>query len=140
MSLLATSLSGTRPPRSASSFRRTELATWPVTWRGQRLIHTHAPALTALGIRGLDLADYLPEAAETLGGVRRVPYAPSGSAALGDAVGEAVAAGGAVILLERHGALTVGRDLAEAYDRMELAELSARVVLFAAGGDPCVSR
>ena len=97
------------------------------------VIHTHAPALTALGIRRLELADWLPEAAETVGPLARVPAYPSGSPLLAEAVGAAVADGARLLLLERHGALAVGRDLDDAYDRMELAELSAKAVLLAAG-------
>lgn len=104
------------------------------------VIHTHAPALTAVGICGLDLAEWLPEAEAALGGVRRVPFAPSGSQTLADTVGQAVAEGGRLLLLERHGALAVGRDLAEAYDRMEFGELSAKAALLAAGETPCESR
>lgn len=101
------------------------------------VIHTHAPALTAVGIRGLDFGALLPEAEISLGGVRRLPYTPSGSEALGEVVGEAVAGGATLMLLERHGAVAVGRDLAEAYDRMEFGELSAKTALLATGGHPC---
>jgi L-fuculose-phosphate aldolase len=97
------------------------------------VIHTHAPALTALGIRGLDMQGVLPEAVTSLGGVARVPYAPSGSTELADAVGRVVSGGARVILLERHGVVTVGHTLTDAYDRMELGELSARTALLAEG-------
>lgn len=97
------------------------------------VIHTHAPALTALGIRGLDLEKALPEAGASLGGVARVPYAPSGSGELADSVGRAVFEGARVVLLERHGVVTVGHTLTDAYDRMELGELSAKAALLAAG-------
>ncbi len=112
--------------------------------RVNAVIHTHAPALTAVGIRGIRLRDLLPEVEMAVGGVDLVAYAPSGSQALADAVGEAAArrgglGGAGLLLLERHGALAVGRDLAEAYDRMEFAELSAKAALLAAGGTPCES-
>lgn len=101
------------------------------------VIHTHAPALTAVGIRGIDMAEYLPESTDALGGVRRLPYAPPGSDALGDVVGAAAAEGARLFLLERHGVVSVGRNLSDAYDRMEFAELTARAVLLALGGAPC---
>lgn len=97
------------------------------------VIHTHAPALTALGIRSLDLGDLLPEAAASLGRVTRLPYQPAGSAGLAEAVGEAVADGARLLLLAHHGAVTVGETLGETYERMELGELSARTVLMASG-------
>ncbi len=95
------------------------------------VIHTHAPALTALGIREIDLEEVLPVAAASLGGVVRIPLLPSGSVELAEAVGDAVAAGAWTLLLARHGAVTVGCTLTEAYDRMEFGELSARTALMA---------
>jgi L-fuculose-phosphate aldolase len=95
------------------------------------VIHTHAPALTAVGIREIDIESVLPLAVRSLGTVARIPFLPSGSSELAAAVGEAVSRGGGVMLLKRHGAVTVGRTLAEAYDRMELAELTAKTVLLA---------
>ena len=95
------------------------------------VIHTHAPALTALGLRDVAIGHVLPEAAQAIGGVARVPYHPSGSEALADAVAQEVAAGNGLVLLEKHGAVSVGRDVPEAYDRMELGELSAQAVVLA---------
>ncbi len=96
------------------------------------VVHTHAPALTALGLLGLDLST-LPEAQENVGGVAVVPFQPSGSDALAAAVARA-AAGAGVMLLRGHGVTAVGRDLDEACDRMSLAELSARAILMARAG------
>ncbi|MEE9132366.1 MAG: class II aldolase/adducin family protein [Gemmatimonadota bacterium] len=97
------------------------------------VIHTHAPALTALGIRGLDLQELLPEAAQALGPISTIPHLPSGSWELADAVGSAVIGGAKLILLAHHGAVAVGSGLAEAYDRMEFGELTAKTALLAAG-------
>ncbi len=94
------------------------------------VVHTHAPALTALGLLGLDLFA-LPEAHENVGGVALVPFQPSGSDALADGVAHAAAAGAGVVILVGHGATAVGRDLDEACDRMSLAELTARAILLA---------
>lgn len=94
------------------------------------VVHTHAPALTALGLLGLDLRD-LPEAHENVGGVALVPFQPSGSDALAEAVAHAVGGGSGVLILQGHGAVAVGRDLDEACDRMELAELAAKAVAMA---------
>ncbi len=93
------------------------------------VVHTHAPALTALGLLGLDLSA-IPEAHENVGGVVVLPFQPSGSDALAEAVARA-AAGAGVVLLRGHGATAVGRDLDEACDRMALAELSARAIVMA---------
>lgn len=95
------------------------------------VIHTHAPALTAIGIRRLDMHDQLPEVEESLGGVARVPYTPAGSPELAESVSRAVSKGARLVLLERHGAVTVGHTLTDAYDRMEFGELSAKAALLA---------
>lgn len=94
------------------------------------VIHTHAPALTAAGLRNLDVGDVLPGIEAAVGRIAPVSFAPSGSAELGAAVGSAVAGGARVLLLLRHGVLVVGRTLDEAFDRTELAELAARAVVW----------
>lgn len=98
------------------------------------VVHGHPPALTAVGLRGLDVAAALPEIEAAVGAIVTVPSLPSGSDELGAAVGRAVAGGGRVLLLLRHGALAVGATLDEAYDRIELAELAARAVLWGTSG------
>lgn len=98
------------------------------------VIHTHAPALTALSIRKLDIEEMLPEAAAALGPIATIPHLSSGSWELADAVGNAVMRGARLLVLERHGAVTVGRTIAEAYDRMEFGELTARTALMADAG------
>jgi len=98
------------------------------------VVHTHAPALIAAGIRDLDIAGTLPEVSLATGDIVTLPLLESGSEALGTAVGEAVERGAGVILLRRHGAIAVGADLAEAVNRMELAELAAYAALMAEDG------
>ncbi|NIM51905.1 MAG: hypothetical protein GTO22_22115 [Gemmatimonadales bacterium] len=97
------------------------------------VIHTHAPALTAIGMLDLDLAEELPEIRGALGDILCIPYVPAGSQELADAVGVAVRDGAKLVLLQRHGAVSVGSDLSQACDRMELGELSAKTVLWARG-------
>lgn len=95
------------------------------------VIHSHAPALTAAGIRGLNVTRSLPDIEAEMGRFERVKYAPSGSDDLGKAAGDAVQRGAKVLLLEKHGVVTVGSNLEEAFEAMELAELAARAVLLA---------
>jgi L-fuculose-phosphate aldolase len=99
------------------------------------VIHTHAPALTALGIRDLPVEEMLPESVSAIGKVARVPYFSAGSWELAESVGRAVAEGARLLLLERHGAVSVGHNLTDAYDRMEFGELTARTALLAAGAN-----
>lgn len=118
-------------PDQASTETRMHVAAYRTDRGIGALIHAHAPALTAAGLRGLDLADHLPEIDLAVGTITTVDFAPSGSQTLADQVGQAVAGGAAVVLLRRHGAVAVGADLDDAFDRLELAELSARAVLLA---------
>ena len=97
------------------------------------VVHAHAPALTALPLRGLRLTETLPESGVALGGVRRIRFAPSGSDSLAMLVGAAIGAGASLILLERHGAVAVGPDLGAACKRVEQGELAALTTLMAAG-------
>jgi L-fuculose-phosphate aldolase len=96
------------------------------------VVHTHAPALTALPLRGIDLASALPETPTAVGGIRYLPYAESGSDALAEAVGGAVG-DAALVLLERHGAVAVGEDVGQAVRRMEFGELAAITALLMEG-------
>ncbi|NIA25566.1 MAG: hypothetical protein GWP04_08340 [Gammaproteobacteria bacterium] len=95
------------------------------------VLHAHAPALIAAGLRGLDLTARLPEVTEAVGSFATVDFAPSGSEELGRAVGAAVADGATIVLLYGHGAVAIGSDIDEAYDRLELAELAAYAVVLA---------
>ncbi len=97
------------------------------------VIHTHGPALTGLGLRDIDLEQLLPEAVNVLGKVARITYTPSGSEKLASLVADAVVDGATLMLLERHGAVSVGHDLAEAYERMEFGELTAKAALMGSG-------
>lgn len=102
--------------------------------------HAHPPAVLACLLAGL-LPDpaVLPEAGMVLGGVAYVPALAFGSAALASATADALLdpAVGAV-LLDRHGALTVGRTIEEALDRLEVVELLCATwhAAWLAGGDP----
>ena len=98
------------------------------------VLHAHAPALTAAGLARVELGEALPEVEDAVGRIASVAFAPSGSEALGRAVGEAVGAGAFLVLMERHGVVAVGATVEDGLDRLELAELSARAVLLARGG------
>jgi L-fuculose-phosphate aldolase len=103
------------------------------------IVHAHPPTAVALTLAGISLsAPMLPEAVTALGGgVPTAAYATPSTAALAEGVAQAVARRDAC-LMERHGALALGRDVFEALDRMETVERVAQVVLRAKllGGNP----
>ena len=95
------------------------------------VVHAHPPTATAFAVAGEGLSgDVLPEIALLMGEVPCVPYATSGTTALGDAA-EPFLARHVAILLANHGALTWGQDLTQARIRMESLEHAARILLTA---------
>jgi len=93
------------------------------------IAHAHPAAVLACLLAGLRPdAAVLPETRAALGRVAFVPTLPFGGPAVAAAVAAALRdpAVGAV-LLDRHGALTVGRSLDEAVDRLEVLDLLCSV-------------
>lgn len=90
------------------------------------IIHCHPLNCIALTIRENELrCNLTPEGALLLGRVPIVPYVTPGTDELVEAVKKECMSD--VMLMSRHGALTQGRCLEEAYDRMEELEFQARL-------------
>lgn len=93
--------------------------------------HAHLPASMALTLAG-EIPDptALPETAHFIPRLPYILFAPMGSDELAASISTALTdpptpfAG--VVLLERHGAIAVGSDLATAVDRLELVEVLCR--------------
>lgn len=97
----------------------------------EAVIHAHPPVATAFSIAGLSLEDFvLPEVVMTLGVIPTASYATPTTEEVPAAIAELIRNHDA-LLLERHGALTVGRDLMDAYNKMEKLEHAA-LIIFAA--------
>lgn len=95
------------------------------------VVHAHPPAATAFAVAGEGIpGDVLPEITLLMGEVPLVPYATTGTPALGDAAEPFIPDHDAV-LLANHGALTWGPDLRMARIRMESLEHGARILLAA---------
>ena len=115
----------------ASTELRMHLAAYAARADAGAVVHAHpitAVAFTVAGVPPPD--DLVPEAAVTLGPIAVAPFATPGT----DEVPRSLApllARHDVFLLERHGALALGRTLGEAFDRMETLERVARVALAA---------
>jgi L-fuculose-phosphate aldolase len=102
------------------------------------IVHTHSPEVIALSAARAELPA-IHYAITGLGGpVRVAPYVRFGSAELAAAATKALA-GRSAVILRNHGALTYGRDLAQAYDRALLLEWLARTYRLALSyGEPAV--
>lgn len=95
------------------------------------IVHAHPLTAVALTVAGLPPPnDLVPEASVTLGEVAVAPFATPGTDDLPRALAPLLAHHD-VLLLERHGALALGRTLPEAFGRMETLERVARVALLA---------
>lgn len=93
------------------------------------ICHAHPPAATTFACAGRSPEwGKLVEARISLGHVPVVPYAPNGTQELCRAAAPYLP-GHDALLLASHGAITLGRDLEEAYYRMETLEHSARICL-----------
>ena len=102
------------------------------------VVHAHPVTSVALSIAGISLAEcVIPEAVVVLGLVPTIPYATPASAENQRAISEVIV-GHDAIILQYHGTLTVGRDVMEAYLRLETLEHTAKIIALAKtlGGAP----
>lgn len=91
-------------------------------------IHAHPPYCVACSILGISLAEpILPELVIHTGPAPTVPYAQPGSPAQAEAVKPYLPEHNAM-LLERHGVLVLGKNLEEAYSRLEQLEYAAHII------------
>lgn len=99
------------------------------------VVHAHPVYACALAVLREPLPALLDEVGPVLGGeVRVAAYAPSGSRELGAAAVAALAGDRHGALLANHGTVTLGRDLDQAFYRLEVLERAARVYLLARAG------
>lgn len=89
------------------------------------IVHTHPPACTAFAFCRKEIVPVTPEAKEYMKRVPLAPFHPVGSPELAHAVADRLEPGCDVVMLERHGLVTVGTLLNEAYNLTELAEETA---------------
>ena len=93
------------------------------------VIHTHPVYATAFALAGLNIPDnYLIETTMMLQDIALADYAPPGTKALASAVKPHVTESNA-ILLKNHGALTYGKDMIDAYNKMEVLESIAKTII-----------
>ncbi|MGL5256932.1 MAG: class II aldolase/adducin family protein [Proteocatella sp.] len=92
--------------------------------------HAHPPVATSFAIAGISLdRAILPEAVVNLGSVPIAHYATPGTQDVPDSIAPYCNTHNAV-LLANHGALSWGKDLLEAYHRLESLEYYATVLMY----------
>lgn len=95
------------------------------------VVHSHAPYSSVFGITNTPIPMVLTESAACLGGtVNIAPYRRPGTQDLADITVE-TAGGGRAVVMAHHGLVTVGANLAQAYEATLAVETTARVIIMA---------
>ncbi|MDX9701478.1 MAG: class II aldolase/adducin family protein [Candidatus Auribacterota bacterium] len=128
MSLCGKKLSGKHKP---SSEYKLHLAVYSKRPDVQAVIHAHPPLCTALTLAGVALdKPLLPEVVLALGYIPTAPYGTPSTDEVPRSIEPYIATCDA-ILMERHGSVTVGVSLTDAYNKLEKLEHYAQTVIHA---------
>lgn len=94
------------------------------------IVHAHPVALVAFSVcRKVPDTRLFPQARNVCGEVGFAPYALPGSTKLGENIARTFAAGHNCVVLENHGVVVGGEDLAQAFARFETLEFAAKTVV-----------
>ncbi|MBS7526149.1 class II aldolase/adducin family protein [Fusibacter paucivorans] len=112
---------GSRKPSSEKGVHAAAYAQFP---DAGFVIHTHQMYASAIGLAGFDRLKLTDEEEAALGGIALSKYGLPGSKKLMKNVKASLATGAHAILMAQHGALIVGKDEKEAFERaMKLEEV-----------------
>jgi L-fuculose-phosphate aldolase len=120
---------GLHPPSSENPFHLSVYATRSDI---RAIIHAHPGALVSFSIcRQVPDTRLFPESWNVCGKVAFAPYEVPGSRQLGDRIAAAFASEGKpnCVVLENHGVVVGGSDLAEAFQRFETLEFTAQTII-----------
>jgi L-fuculose-phosphate aldolase len=121
-------ISGSLKP---SSEIKMHLAVYEMRPDVQAVVHAHPPTATGYAVAGMPIyRPIMPEVVISLGWIPVARYGTPSTEELPSAVKDHLGCHDAV-LLENHGALTVGTDLFNAYFKMETIELAAQISMVA---------
>jgi L-fuculose-phosphate aldolase len=95
------------------------------------VVHAHPTMAIACSLAEISLADgVVPEVITSLGAIPTAPYATPGTIEAAEVIRPLIRDFDAIILA-RHGSVTVGKDLQEAYTRLEMLEHTAQILALA---------
>ncbi len=118
---------GLHPPSSEFPFHREIYRRRPDI---KAIVHAHPGALVAFSIvRRLPETRVQTHAHHLCGKIAYAEYACPGSQELGDKIAATFAEGADCVMLENHGVVIGGRDLADAFQRFETLEFVAQTVI-----------
>ncbi|MGC8569715.1 MAG: class II aldolase/adducin family protein [Caldivirga sp.] len=127
LSMNGSIIEGTRKP---SSEWRMHLSIYRVS-DYTAVIHAHAPSIITLYLAGLSLnLDTVSEAKSYIRKVSDVKFIKPGTQELADEVSLRIKEGADLIVLRNHGVVSVGYSLPEALNKIEVAEDTAKILLF----------
>lgn len=96
------------------------------------VIHAHPPALVSFSIvRKIPDTKIITQAHHVCGPIGYAEYRLPGSQALGDVIAEEFVKGYRAVIMENHGTVVGGSDLADCFLRFETLEFCARTILYA---------
>ena len=91
------------------------------------VVHAHPPMTVGLALAGVTLAQcVLSETCLTLGAILTAPYTTPTTDEVPSVLRPFFRQANAIVM-DRHGAITLGRDLDEAYNRMEAMEHASKI-------------
>jgi L-fuculose-phosphate aldolase len=93
------------------------------------VVHAHPTMAIVCSLAGISLDDgVVPEVITSLGGIPIAPYATPGTDEAAEVICPLIQQFDAIVLA-RHGSVTVGRDLREAYSKLEMLEHTAQILV-----------
>jgi L-fuculose-phosphate aldolase len=120
-----------RGDRPVTSEWRMHLAIYEERADAMSVVHAHPPMTTSCTLVGISLMEpVLPEVYLSLGGIPTLPYATPSSPEGALVIREPIRSHDAVIL-DRHGAIALGKTVDSAYYKIEKIENAALVLLAA---------
>ena len=123
------SIVGVHKPSSELPFHQ-EL--YRVRPKMKSVIHAHPPALVTFSIvHEIPDTSIIPQARAVCGPIGFAPYALPGSKELGHMIAKEFTKNSEykAVIMENHGVVLMGEDIADAYQRFETLELCARTIL-----------
>ena len=94
----------------------------------EAVVHAHPPVITAFSVAGIDLTEaILPETIFILGEIKFAQYSTPTTEDVPKAIENLISQHDALVLT-RHGSLTVGKTLEEAYQKLESLEHTAKII------------
>lgn len=124
---------GTRKPSSEKGVHAAAYAQFP---EAGFVIHTHQTYASALGLAGFQSDLFSKEVRQSLGGVALASYGLPSTKKLSAKVTTALATGAHCVLMVQHGAVIVGKNQEDAFERAKLLEAACKAACKGQPGNP----